>query len=131
MPFSTQGFLSPELEKFRAALRGIPAYRAWFEFGDDLNRLGHEMLDWLDVPFDDNQRLTIVGVSRAITRGRVHARANFLAMKASRSNTYARTERRRIASMRFATASSASGAIWCARGGMSHRLNPTQTSHGD
>ena len=61
MPFGTQRFLSPELEKFRAALRGIPAYRAWFEFGDDLNRLGHEMLDWLDVPFDDNQRLTIVG----------------------------------------------------------------------
>jgi hypothetical protein len=59
--FITQRFLSPELEKFRAALRGIPAYRAWFEFGDDLNRLGHEMLDGLDVPFDDNQRLTIAG----------------------------------------------------------------------
>jgi Family of unknown function (DUF5677) len=62
MPFSTQGFLSPELEKFRTALRGIPAYRAWFEFGDDLNRLGHEMLDGLDVPLDDNQRLTIAGL---------------------------------------------------------------------
>ncbi len=61
-PWVQQGFLSPELEKFRTALRGIPAYRAWFEFGDDLNRLGHEMLDGRDVPLDDNQRLTIAGL---------------------------------------------------------------------
>ena len=62
MSFSTHGFLSPELEKFRATLRSVPTYKAWFELGDDLNRFGHEMVDGLDVPLDDNQRLTIAGL---------------------------------------------------------------------
>ncbi len=62
MSFSTDGFLSPELTQFRAALRNIPAYKAWFEFGDSLNRFGHDVLDGLDVPLDDNQRLTIAGL---------------------------------------------------------------------
>jgi hypothetical protein len=62
MSFSTHGFLSPELDKFRASLRSVPAYKAWFDFGDGLNRLGNDMLDGVNVPLDDNQRLTIAGL---------------------------------------------------------------------
>jgi Family of unknown function (DUF5677) len=59
MLFNTHGLLSPDIEKFRAAIRNVPTYKVWFEFGDELNRLGLDMLQGLDIPFTDNQRLTI------------------------------------------------------------------------
>jgi Family of unknown function (DUF5677) len=62
MSFAALGFRSPEIEKFRSTIRNVPAYRAWFDFGDDLNRLGIDMLQGLDVPLTDNQRLTIAAL---------------------------------------------------------------------
>ena len=57
--FATDGFLSPTIDRFRASLKNVAAYKAWFDFADDLNRLGLDMLRDRDVPRDDNQRLTI------------------------------------------------------------------------
>jgi len=62
MSFDTHGFRSPEIEKFRSTLRNVPAYKAWLDFGDDLIRLGIDMLQGLDVPLRDNQRLTIAAL---------------------------------------------------------------------
>lgn len=59
MSFNTHGFLSPDIEKFRSTIRNVPTYKVWFEFGDELNRLGLDMLQGLDVPLTDNQRLMI------------------------------------------------------------------------
>jgi hypothetical protein len=62
MSFDTLGFRSPVMEQFRSTLRAVPAFKAWLDFGDDLNRLGLQMLDGLDAPLDDNQRLTIAAL---------------------------------------------------------------------
>jgi hypothetical protein len=50
------------MEKFRATLRSVPAYKQWFEFAEDLNSLGLQMLDGLNVTLNDNQRLTIAAL---------------------------------------------------------------------
>jgi Family of unknown function (DUF5677) len=57
--FANEGFRSPTMARFRDSVRTIPAYKAWFDFADDLNRLGLDMLRDLDVPRHDRQRLTI------------------------------------------------------------------------
>ena len=62
MSFASHGFSSPSMGKFRASLRAVPAYKAWLDFGEDLNRLGLEMLEGLNVPLANNQRLTIAAL---------------------------------------------------------------------
>lgn len=62
MSFDTHGFLSPKLEKYRASLRAKPTYAAWFQFGEDLNHLGIEMLQELVVPLSDYQKVTLSGL---------------------------------------------------------------------
>jgi hypothetical protein len=59
MSFSADGFLSPTMDRFRASLKTVAAYKAWFEFAEELNRLGLDMLRHRDVPRHDSQRLTI------------------------------------------------------------------------
>jgi hypothetical protein len=59
MSFATDGFLSPTMDRFRASLRNVPAYKAWFEFAEELNRFCLNMLRDRDVPRHDKQRLTI------------------------------------------------------------------------
>jgi hypothetical protein len=59
MSFATDGFLSPTMDRFRASLKNVAAYKAWFDYAEELNRLGLDMLRDRDVPRHDNQRLTI------------------------------------------------------------------------
>jgi len=59
MSLAVDGFLSPVMDRFRASLRSVAVYMASFEFAEELNRLGIEMLRDRDVPQYDNQRLTI------------------------------------------------------------------------
>ena len=59
MSFRTEGFLSPDLEKFRVSVRTNPTYKVWFEFADDLNRLGLDMLERHETPRDQNQLLAV------------------------------------------------------------------------
>jgi hypothetical protein len=59
MSFANDGFLSPTMEHFCASLKTVAVYKAWFDFAEELNRLGIDMLRNRDVPRDDNQRLTI------------------------------------------------------------------------
>jgi hypothetical protein len=47
------------MERFRTSLKNVAAYKAWFDFSEELNRLGLDMLRDRDVPRHDNQRLTI------------------------------------------------------------------------
>jgi Family of unknown function (DUF5677) len=59
MSFETKGFLSPEMGSFRAAVRGQPPTKPWFELADDINKLGLDMLNGHQTPLDDNPRLLI------------------------------------------------------------------------
>ena len=59
MSFATDGFLSPTMERYRASLKKVAAYKAWFDFAEELNRFGLDMLRDRDVPRHENQRLTI------------------------------------------------------------------------
>ncbi|MCC6946411.1 MAG: hypothetical protein IT539_01455 [Bradyrhizobiaceae bacterium] len=59
MSFSIDGFLSPAMGQLRTSLRSVAEYKAWFDFAEDLNRVGLDMLRDRDVPRYDNQRLTI------------------------------------------------------------------------
>lgn len=59
MSFATDGFLSPTMDRYRASLKTVAAYKAWFDFAEELNHLGLDMLRDRDVPRHDNQRLTI------------------------------------------------------------------------
>lgn len=59
MSFATDGFLSPTMERYRASLKNVATHKAWFDFAEELNRLGLDMLRDRDVPRHDNQRLTM------------------------------------------------------------------------
>ena len=57
--FHTDGFLAPEIDQVRIAVRSAPEYKAWFAYVDDLNRLGFEMLRSHQVSLDDRRGLSI------------------------------------------------------------------------
>lgn len=59
MTFKIDGFLSAGMEQFSASLRTVPEYKAWFDFAEGLNRLGHQELEGTEPPRGDNQKLTI------------------------------------------------------------------------
>ena len=59
MAFQTDGFLSPEMEEFTTGLRKVSAYKLWFEFAEELNRLGWEMLAVHGPPAANDPRLWI------------------------------------------------------------------------
>ncbi len=59
MTFKTDGFLSPTMEEFRISLRKVPAYKAWLEFAEELNRSAGTCLEDHETPTTDNQRLMI------------------------------------------------------------------------
>jgi hypothetical protein len=44
MSLATQGFLSPEVEKFRLAVRSTARFKIWFDFADELIRSGFAIL---------------------------------------------------------------------------------------
>jgi hypothetical protein len=60
MSLQTQGFLSPEVDTFRLAVRSTPRLKVWFDFADELIRYG---LDTLRVheTSRNNQELLISG----------------------------------------------------------------------
>jgi hypothetical protein len=60
MSFVTHGFMFAG--SFAASVREVPDYKLWFTYADDLNRLGLDMLQDLDVPQDDSQRVTIAAL---------------------------------------------------------------------
>ena len=62
MSFETDGFLSPEIERFRLYVRGHDPSKKWFELADDLNRLTLELLQKHQTPLDDRQRFTFSGL---------------------------------------------------------------------
>ncbi len=62
MSFGTAGFLSGAMDRFRTSLRAVPSYRLWFEFAEDLNRLGLDMLRDHEPPRHDNQKLTVTAL---------------------------------------------------------------------
>lgn len=59
MPFAKDGFLAPEIDRFRATLRNVPTYRQWFEFAESLNRLGLDILRELEVPESDRLKVAM------------------------------------------------------------------------
>jgi hypothetical protein len=61
MSFDTQGFFSPEMSQYRAAIRSAPECEPWFEFSFDLNRLGLELLSDHETPLEDSRLLAISG----------------------------------------------------------------------
>jgi hypothetical protein len=62
MSFDAQGFLSPAIASFRTPVRQVAVYKQWFDFAEELNRLGLDMLRDHEVPRDDNQRVTIAAL---------------------------------------------------------------------
>ena len=59
MAFDKDGFLSSTMDGFRGSVREVPTYKCWFDFAEDLNRLGWAMLDGHETTTSDNQRLLI------------------------------------------------------------------------
>ncbi len=62
MTFDTHGFFSPGMERFRTSVRTVSEYKGWLEFAEGLNRLGLDMLEGLEIPLRNNQRLTIAAL---------------------------------------------------------------------
>lgn len=62
MSFESDGFFSPTMAELRSSLRSVPEYKAWFEFGEALNRLCLHMLEGVEVPLSDNQCLGIAAL---------------------------------------------------------------------
>lgn len=62
MPFGTDGFLSPEIERFRSYVRNNDPSKSWFDLADDLNHLSLELLQKHQTPLDDPQRFTFSGL---------------------------------------------------------------------
>jgi hypothetical protein len=61
MSFDTEGFFSPEMARFREAIRTAPECKPWFDFAAGLNRLGLDMLKGHETPLDDSCRLAVSG----------------------------------------------------------------------
>jgi hypothetical protein len=59
MSLQTRGFFLPEIDRFRGAVRNLPECKLWFQFAEDLNALGHEILAGHEAPLNDRQRFTI------------------------------------------------------------------------
>lgn len=57
MSLETQGFLSPDVDTFRLAVRSTPPFKAWFEFADELNRHGLDTLRGHQTSLDNQQLL--------------------------------------------------------------------------
>jgi Family of unknown function (DUF5677) len=57
----THGFLSPDIERFRLAVRATEPFKKWFEFADDLVEVGSGILKEHEVSRHDNQQLLLSG----------------------------------------------------------------------
>jgi hypothetical protein len=62
MTLAKQGFLSPDVEAFRTAVRTSPRYAVWFEFAEELIREGLDILANHEVRRGDNQQLLLSGL---------------------------------------------------------------------
>jgi hypothetical protein len=62
MSFEKDGYLSPEIDRFRLYVRGHDPSKQWFELADDLNRLSFELLQKHETPLADRQRFTFSGL---------------------------------------------------------------------
>ena len=62
MSFESHGFLSPDMDVFKAAVRGRLPTKPWFELADGLNHLALDILNGHETPLDDNQRLLITAL---------------------------------------------------------------------
>jgi uncharacterized protein DUF5677 len=61
MPFETDGFFSPEIAKFRHAVRTTHPFRAWFDYALGLNRIGFDLLRHATTRPIDRRLFTIYG----------------------------------------------------------------------
>jgi hypothetical protein len=59
MSFDTHGFFSPQMIRFRTSVRNAPASKVWFDFADELIRLGLDLLNGHETPLEDRQQFTI------------------------------------------------------------------------
>jgi hypothetical protein len=62
MSFEKDGFLSPEIGRFRSYVRGHDPSQKWFELADNINRLALELLQKHQTPLADRQRFTFSGL---------------------------------------------------------------------
>jgi len=60
--FEKDGFLSPEIDRFRLYVRSHEPSKKWFELADDINRLALELLQRHQAPSADPQRFTFSGL---------------------------------------------------------------------
>ena len=61
MPFETDGFFSPEIAKFRHAVRTTHPFRAWFDYALGLNRIGFDLLRHATTQPTDRRLFTMYG----------------------------------------------------------------------
>jgi hypothetical protein len=59
MAFENEGFFSPDIDRFRAEVRALPECKVWFDYAEDLNRIGLAMLKGHEAPLHDRQRFLI------------------------------------------------------------------------
>lgn len=62
LAFEHEGFFSPELDRFRDAIRTTHPTKPWFDFALDLNRIGFDLLRQAKTLTTDNALFTMHGV---------------------------------------------------------------------
>jgi Family of unknown function (DUF5677) len=61
MLFETDGFFSPEIDRFRAAVKTTDPFKAWFDYALGLNRIGLNLLKNAATPSTDPRRFAMHG----------------------------------------------------------------------
>lgn len=62
MSFEVDGFFSPEIERYREAVRSTAPFQAWFDYAHDLNKIGLDLLRTTTTARADNARFTMHGI---------------------------------------------------------------------
>jgi Family of unknown function (DUF5677) len=61
MSFETDGFFSPDIDRFREAVRTTAPFKAWFDYALGLNRIGLDLLKHASTPSADRRLFTMYG----------------------------------------------------------------------
>src|SRR3984893_4793691 len=61
MSFEIDGFCSPELERFREAVRSTEPFKSWFDYALGLNRIGFDLLRQASSPSTDPRLFSMHG----------------------------------------------------------------------
>jgi hypothetical protein len=59
MSFEIDGFFSPEIDRFREAVRTTRPYKDWFDYALGLNRIGFDLMKRASVPLADHRLFTM------------------------------------------------------------------------